>query len=82
MAVNIMALLLSKIQGGAGIMAAAARLSTEEYRVGDYTRGVPYCWVADPIRRIAWEYHQNLRVRLLSAVDARQGSRLRSCTPH
>lgn len=26
--------------------------------------GVPYCWVIDPVRRCAWEYHKDLPVRL------------------
>jgi Uma2 family endonuclease len=28
--------------------------------------GVPYCWVLDPIGKLAWEYHQASPVRLLS----------------
>jgi Uma2 family endonuclease len=32
--------------------------------------GVPYCWVADPIGKLAWEYHQGAPVRLLSAEES------------
>jgi Uma2 family endonuclease len=32
--------------------------------------GVPYCWVVDPIGKLAWEYHQNAPVRLLSVDDS------------
>jgi len=32
--------------------------------------GVPYCWVADPIGKLAWEYHQGAPVRLLSPEDS------------
>jgi Uma2 family endonuclease len=31
--------------------------------------GVPYCWVIDPIKKIAWEYHQGSSLRLLSEQD-------------
>jgi Uma2 family endonuclease len=31
--------------------------------------GVPYCWVIDPIEKIAWEYHKGFAVRLLSNED-------------
>ena len=32
--------------------------------------GVPYCWVVDPIGKLAWEYHRDAPVRLLSGDDA------------
>jgi Uma2 family endonuclease len=32
--------------------------------------GVPYCWVVDPIGKLAWEYHRGAPVRLLSASDS------------
>jgi len=32
--------------------------------------GVPYCWVLDPIGKLAWEYHQGAPVRLLSEEDS------------
>jgi Uma2 family endonuclease len=32
--------------------------------------GVPYCWVVDPIGKLAWEYHQAAPVRLLSGEDS------------
>ena len=28
--------------------------------------GVPYCWVIDPIQRVAWEYHQGQALRQAS----------------
>jgi Uma2 family endonuclease len=28
--------------------------------------GVPYCWVVDPLKRCAWEYHKDEPVRLIS----------------
>lgn len=30
---------------------------------------VPYCWIIDPARKSAWEYHQRTPVRLLSAGE-------------
>jgi Uma2 family endonuclease len=38
----------------------------ETYRAS----GVPYCWVVDPIGKLAWEYRRDAPVRLLSAGDA------------
>lgn len=35
-----------------------------------HTWGVPYCWVADPIGKLAWEYHQGAPVRLLSEEES------------
>lgn len=36
--------------------------------------GVPYCWVIDPVGRVAWEYHQNSPVRTAGATgDLRAG---------
>jgi Uma2 family endonuclease len=32
--------------------------------------GVPYCWVVDPIGKLALEYHRGAAVRLLSASDS------------
>ena len=31
--------------------------------------GVPYCWVLDPAGRLAWEYHQDAPLRLLSVDE-------------
>jgi Uma2 family endonuclease len=31
--------------------------------------GVPYCWVIDPIEKIAWEYHAHSPVRLIARND-------------
>jgi Uma2 family endonuclease len=28
--------------------------------------GVPFCWVVDPVKRSAWEYHKDQPVRLIS----------------
>lgn len=37
----------------------------EEY----HAWGVPYCWVVDPVRRTAWEYHSTLGpVRAVGAL--------------
>jgi Uma2 family endonuclease len=32
--------------------------------------GVPFCWVVDPIGKLAWEYHRDAPVRLLSEGDS------------
>jgi Uma2 family endonuclease len=32
--------------------------------------GVPYCWVVDPVGKLAWEYHRDAPVRLLSGNDS------------
>jgi Uma2 family endonuclease len=29
--------------------------------------GVPYCWVIDPVKKLAWEYHQDSPVQLIPA---------------
>ncbi len=29
-------------------------------REGYHIWGVPYCWVIDPVKRTAWEYHSGL----------------------
>lgn len=31
--------------------------------------GVPYCWVIDPVAKVAWEYHQNSLVRTVAPND-------------
>jgi Uma2 family endonuclease len=31
--------------------------------------GVPYCWIVDPIKKLAWEYHSEAPLKLL-APDA------------
>lgn len=31
--------------------------------------GVPYCWVIDPIGRVAWEYHKDSPVRMLGPTE-------------
>ncbi len=28
--------------------------------------GVPYCWIIDPVKNLAWEYHQDAPVQLIS----------------
>ena len=39
----------------------------EEY----HAWGVPYCWVIDPVKRTAWEYHSGLEpVRAATALNA------------
>ena len=39
----------------------------EEY----HAWGVPYCWVIDPVKRTAWEYHSGLEpVRVATALRA------------
>ena len=39
----------------------------EEY----HAWGVPYCWVIDPVKRTAWEYHQSAEpVRVAAALHA------------
>jgi len=32
----------------------------------DVPMGVPYCWVIDPIKKLAWEYHREAPVQLAS----------------
>jgi Uma2 family endonuclease len=32
--------------------------------------GTPYCWVVDPIGKLAWEYHRDAPVKLPSVSDA------------
>lgn len=32
--------------------------------------GVPYCWVIDPIEKIAWEYHAHSPVRLIAPTGS------------
>ncbi len=27
--------------------------------------GVPYCWIIDPVKKLAWEYHQDSPVQLI-----------------
>jgi Uma2 family endonuclease len=34
--------------------------------------GVPYCWVIDPVKKIAWDYHSGCPVRLLPDNGALQ----------
>jgi len=29
--------------------------------------GVPYCWVIDPVKKLAWEYHRDSPVQLIPA---------------
>lgn len=30
--------------------------------------GVPYCWIIDPVKKLAWEYHQDAPVQLIPAT--------------
>ena len=30
-----------------------------------HTWGVPYCWIIDPAKKLAWEYHQDAPVQLI-----------------
>ena len=42
------------------ILSPEDRLSAAFAKCEDYHAwGVPYCWVVDPQKRIAWEYHRN-----------------------
>jgi Uma2 family endonuclease len=60
------------------ILSPSQRLSTLFAKCETYHAwSVPYCWVADPIGKLAWEYHQAAPVRLLSNEDSLTAGEIR-----
>ena len=38
--------------------------------------GVPYCWVIDPVKKLAWEYHSDSPVQLIPATGSLQAGEI------
>jgi Uma2 family endonuclease len=56
------------------ILSAEDRLGAMLSKCEEYHAwGVPFCWVIDPVKRTAWEYHSNAEpVRVISELRAGQ----------
>lgn len=54
------------------ILSPESRLGTMLAKCEEYdARGVPFCWVIDPVKRTAWEYHANAEpTRITSLLHA------------
>jgi hypothetical protein len=37
---------------------------------------VPYCWIIDPVKKLAWEYHKDCPVRLLAGDESLQAGEI------
>ena len=55
-----------------GIMSPEDRLGATLAKCEEYHAwGVPFCWVVDPVKRTAWEYHSGAEpVRVTSTLRA------------
>ena len=38
--------------------------------------GVPYCWIVDPVKKLAWEYHRDAPVQLISEASSLQAGEI------
>jgi Uma2 family endonuclease len=59
------------------ILSPSQRLSELAAKCEAYhTWGVPYCWVIDPIKKLAWEYHNDSPLRLLAPEASLQAGEI------